>query len=276
MKRRIIQLLAGIAAVLASCTDKPEAVLPGEEQPLKLQTKVAGLQAAAADLVTDDSVGIFITKSEGGVETLLRNSGNYADNVPCVYRYQALETGSRIYYPLDREDLVVYAYYPYTGNLAELVDIPFAVATDQREEKAFRAGDFLWARQVVRYNNVEDAVLTFTHCMSRVVIRLTAGSGVASAEGAEVLLSGLAVRGYVNLNSGGIRVKDGTAPAEIIPRSTEPGVYEVLIPPQYVAEARRMIRVTLGGKVYSWVTPAGGCTFPAGKTTTFELTLADE
>lgn len=219
-----------------------------------------------------DCVGVFVMCREGGQSLPLTQEGAYAMNRLFVYSGSAWTAQEVVYYPEDPGDMDVYGYYPYTAEMASVSAYLFRVAEDQREETAYKASDFVWSKGVVDYHSPEGVLLTFGHRMSRLDIVLKAGGNITSLDGVEVNVFA-ARAGEVNLATGEtVAVSDE---GKIVPFKTYSS-YRVLVPPQRVAPGKKLIRISLNGKHYSYTVPVGGLRLEAGKTMTFTLTLNDE
>lgn len=261
-----------------ACSDSVEEVLPstGQELPV-FQPEIAAMDnVLPLDFAEKDTLGMYIVCQEAGQAAILKSAGNYVDNLPLIYDGANWSWGETVYFPLSDSELLLYAYYPYLKEVEDVMEVPFAVAVDQREEDAFVASDFIWAKETVSKETAGEVALHFSHRMSRIVVELSPGEGMGSLQDAEVQIACVGKDALVNLQTGGIRLQPGSEDVRILPRQLADGRFEALFPPQFVGAAERLIQVSWNGKTWSWVTPVGGCTFQAGETKTFHLILEDK
>jgi len=272
MRKMKILSIVILGVALGSC--RKEEPLETARKELVLRATVE-MDSRVGDTKFDDGdrIGVFVMCREGGQSLPLTREGAYAANRLFVYNGSAWTSQEVIYYPEDPSELDVYGYYPYTEEVASVSACPFRVAEDQRDESAYKASDFVWSKGTVDYHSPEGVLLIFGHRMSRLDIVLKAGEKITSLDGVEVVVSGVARAAEVNLASGEmVAVSDE---GEIEPFKTYNG-YRVLVPPQTVAAGKKLIRVLLNGKSFSYTVPVGGLRLEAGKTMTFTLTLNDE
>lgn len=264
-----------MVAVACGCSGLPDTGIEQQKEMPVFRPDVAEMAGMEArNLTEDDTVGVYVTEMAANGNDGLLSGGNYADNLPYLYGAEGLSYTEPVYFPIDKGDLKVYAYYPYIKEVEDITAVPVRVAQDQRSEEDFRASDFLWARTTAVFGDREEVRLEFSHRMSRIVIELSADTTM-NAEDAEVRILNLCRKATANLSTGSVTPLRDAVPEEITPRVMTSGGYEALIPPQHVNEMVKLIRVTTGGRSWSLVTPAGGYTFRAGETLTFKLTLTD-
>lgn len=269
----MVKILSAIAlgSVLSACSSEEPSGF--ERKALSLQVAVESETRVSETSFDDgDRVGVFVMCRKDGQALPLSGADAYVANRLFVYEGAMLSAKEIVYYPEEESDMDVYAYYPYSGEVSSVSAYPFRVAADQSEVSNYKSSDFLWAKGTVDYHAAGNANLVFGHRMSRMEIRLRAGEGVASLEGAEVVVAGVALASEVHLGTGEVTATGECG--EVIPfHATDR--YRVLVPPQHVEGGKKLIRVMLNGKRYSYVTPVGGIRLEAGKTMSFTLTLND-
>ena len=93
----------------------------------------------------EDKIGVYVTDYiDNENPAPLQVSGNRANNEGVVYDGEKWVTVRPIYWGEGKSD--VYAYYPYIGNVTDVDELPFSIATDQDVDGAYEASDLLWAK----------------------------------------------------------------------------------------------------------------------------------
>jgi len=261
-----------LGLVLSSC--RTGETLGPVREVLVLRASVEGeSRVGETGFDNGDRVGVFVMCREGERSLPLTSEDAYAVNRLFVCNGSEWKPREMIYYPEVPTDLDVYGYYPYSEEADSVRAYPFRVAEDQGTEAAYKASDFVWAKGVADCRSVEDVWLVFGHRMSRLEIMLKAGENVSSLDGVEVTVAGVARAAAMDLSTG--KVTSLSDEGEIVPFKGNNG-YRALVPPQTVAAGKKLIRVTLNGKHYSYAVPVGGVRLEAGKSMKLTLTLNDK
>ena len=150
-------LLAGCAAMLASCTNDPfdEGHVPVSGAP---QIHISGsIDQEYTTRVDDggfcggDQVGLFGVNytDKNATQGILLDSGNQVDNARYTYNEELAqwETVTAVYYKDAETNIDIYAYYPY-GTVKSVNEHEFEVQADQsggNTINGYGASDFLWA-----------------------------------------------------------------------------------------------------------------------------------
>ena len=85
------------------------------------------------------------------------------------------------YYPAGSQNIDIIAYYPATAGTS------FTVATDQTTDAAYKASDLMVAYLPDRAKQTEPVNLGFLHEMAKLIVNVTAGSGVGKINSVSIL-----------------------------------------------------------------------------------------
>lgn len=201
-----------------------------------------------------DVMGVYVTQYEGEIAVPLQVSGNYANNVQTTFDGTTWKSMPTIYWPEGKVD--VYAYYPY-AKPASVDEYAFAVALDQSTNETedelggYEMSDLMWAK-AMNIGRIEQVPLIFSHCMSRIVVRLVKGedySGDIPAD-AVVRIHNTVPEAVVDLATG-IVSKNGYASAQsITAKKIGDNVYAAIIVPQRLDTKRPLVEVLAKGVSY--------------------------
>lgn len=249
-------MLAGLAVVLAACTQDQEVLPPRQTgtDPDVMTFSVthpadrkAGTRATSTAFETGDRIGLFIAEGDA----LLQASGNYLNNAALTFDGSAWNTSEPVYW--DNGTYDVYAYYPYTTPVQSVDDMPFRVATDQHATgtdgtpDGYEASDLLFASSMDVSADSQPVELEFRHCMSRLQIRLIKGEDFEGdfPEEAKVYVHSTVPSATVDL-SVGIVTKDNYAPVETL-RAKALGnhLYTAIVVPQRISNRQPLVEVVM-------------------------------
>lgn len=237
MKRIFMALLAA-GTLFVSCTkdqsvDKQE----GGDQLIPVKFTVAELaeqtRVSGTAFEVGDQVGVFITKR--GEQT------PYVENVKfTVSEDGALQPEYPVYYPADRSNVSIVAYYPYKEGGSPTAEL--SLAADQSEELA--DATLYRADQSVTPSN--DAVaLNFVRALAKVLIYPT---NVPSDLTVKNVQFSAAVEGTVDLQT---TVSTFDDVETITPMAVEDH-FEVILLPQTLAAGSKISLIASDGKVYEF------------------------
>ena len=226
----------------------------------------SGSSSAVTEFSNGDNIGIFVSKSGG-----LVSANNMRHNVPFKYQDGALmpPAGQEIYWETQESRLNIYAYSPYSENLTSPIDYAFAVNTDQSTEESHHASDFLHATAKNLTVQSTPVALTFNHLLSRVTVKLVAGTDTSddelSATTKQLTISGVSAEGTINLSAGVTTSSEATT--SITPLSIDGLNYAAIV---YPKSGIVTFTMDMGGKRYIHNTEAN---FKSGYSYEFELTI---
>lgn len=209
----------------------------------------------------------------------------YQNNVLSVGASGDLTGGTTMFFPQTGNKVHLYAIHPSAATNEFPSSTPYSheVKADQTTAENYAASDLLYAvkRNVGRTSDVIE--LPFNHVLSKVEVKLTAGTGSPSFDGATVTLEGLALKAEFtpakdeDLTLSAITVPDeGDSPASIaIGNSSAEANEAIIIPQTWEADKdakKAFIKIKLkdGGEL-SYV-PEENIEFGSGKKYVYTIT----
>ena len=179
------------AVVLTNCSDTEEPYTGSDDRmPLQLSANINVVQTRAFDVTWESTDRIGVYTRYAGTTTITTSDGEPDANVPYKLKtpgstdFEPASSLKQIYLPADGRRVDVYAYYPYQENVTE--DAPLAITVQQIQTSENQKGfDVLSAKKSSTDDNPiwrdnADAALSFTHCLSKVRIRVVEGAGYNS------------------------------------------------------------------------------------------------
>lgn len=244
-------LLTFIVLLFASCTVEEE-VKEKRGIMFSAQTRTNNATTEYTNLQPGEQVGIYIVEStQTGTEASLKPTGNTFDNLLLSCQAEGILRPQVVTrYPSEISHVDFYAYAPYDVateiTLNQLMS--FFVQHDQSLPEAIRKSDLLWSKLLnVPTTSTTIPSLTFDHCLSKLIINLKAGVGVA-LKNTTVKITGTKPGVKLNMVDGTLTQAQGDA-IEITPMiSAGKSGYEAIIIPQILAEGIRLFSVINNGK----------------------------
>ena len=212
----------------------------------------AGTRVANDEFEAEDKVGLYVTDYvDSETPAPLQVSGNRANNEAITFDGTKWNIERPIYWGEGKSD--VYAYYPYTAEIANVDEMPFSVATDQNTEGAYEASDLLWAKAAGVQRTGGAVSLAMKHAMSRLVVKIVAGEDYIGSlpVDATVHLHSTVTDARVTLSTGSV-VKNPYAGAASIKmhnlglRTFAEGkavVYEAIVVPQMLETSVPLLEI---------------------------------
>lgn len=278
MKTNLVITMAAAVLVLAGChkDDKEQPdnwtgeirLASGVTAQLKSRSIETELQGKQIDKSVE--VGVFINENTD-VEPA-------ATTYPQNMRYTAngkgeLSTVSQPYFPQSGNGVDIYAYAPHDADYASGATgaMSFTVQTNQSTKDAYLASDLIWgqpmkeaagggyetANPVARTNSV--IRLSFKHMLSKIVVQLKPGNGLAPNDFQSATLSILNVLPTmtVTMNSGKLGDASGnktdiTAATYATVATSADLTASAIVVPQTITKGERFLKVHLatGGDLY--------------------------
>jgi len=247
MKRNF--LIAAMAVVVCAC-DKGidvDAYIP-ESDEIRLDMLYPGQETRVTDTAfeADDKIGVYVTASDASLQL----AGNVVNNEPFVYN-GTLWTASRRNVYWNDGSHNIYAYYPYSESVNDVVDYSFSVQTDQSTHENFSKSDFLWASKTNVTASDEPVQMQFAHKMSKVNVYLTLGEEFVGnpPSDCKVYILNTVPQAVVDLSTGDV-AKDNFAAVESIQCKKDGACYSAIVVPQSITSRRPLVEVIVGSVSY--------------------------
>lgn len=305
MKQLITPIACVVLAAFASCSN--DHVLHdytiNEKDPIEISTSIGGvdvLTKAATDVYGGESskhfdegtkVNVYIFEHLGEGQSTA--SYTYGANGKVVYTSDAngvLKASPTNYFPGNGNGIDIYGIYPAT-IFANDESQTFTVSTNQsagedNKNTNYKTSDLMFAAKQMIEDRKAELKLTFTHQLSKVIVKLKKGNGLNDndLDGAEVTIlntkpsctiSSVGEGGMTNISATG-DIQDitvGTWNNE----TTSSGLAAIVVP-QDITAGTELIKIVLkNGATYIYKTKSGENQFTGfsfGKQHSFELTLS--
>lgn len=276
MKTKFI-LLAAAATVFAACSNNESDEWAGEirlSSSLSVQQTATRAGSSIQSTAFDASESIAVNIQEATVTGQDESTVTTYD--PLTYTTGAngvmnIETANQPYYPTSGNGVNIYAVYPAgTGS-------SFTIMADQSTTANYKASDLMYAKASSARTS-DNVKLTFAHLLSKVTVKLVAGTGTPDVSGAKVELIDVMPTATFTADYDGYTVgtASGDAATNVTVMTTTTDVLEgsaVVIPQTLATE---FIKVTLaeGGVLYGSLDNAtAGPTFAAGNEYIYTITV---
>lgn len=191
MKKTKYWAICMATVILGGCSQAEEPFeKPDGKVPLQLNGNISVAQTRAFDTTwgSTDEIGVYTTFA--GTTTITTSDGEADADVPYKLKsgsttgFEPASSLKQIYLPADGRKVDVYAYYPYAANVSDAAPLNITVQQTQSSDNQ-KDYDVLMAKTASTNENPiwrdnADAALTFTHCLSKVRIRVVEGAGYNS------------------------------------------------------------------------------------------------
>lgn len=179
MKIKSLLIFACIGMMFAACSSREEYASKEDSYPISLK---AGIMKANTRAIEDDlqdtkfaegeAISVFVTKT--GTSTNIDDTpevGYWAYTIDADLTSMSLSSGTAPQFPEDGTAVDVYALHPKMAKSAT-----FSINDDQRTLAKYRSSDLMYANATGKKVTDGTVELLFTHCLSKVVITVDAGS----------------------------------------------------------------------------------------------------
>jgi len=273
MKKFYIFAIAALA--MAACSNdgsEPVNTLNQNDNLIRLSANIGSLtRASMTDAESQNTQfvsgkSIFVEAYKAGL-SVTYTTGNYVTGNAGVL------TGG-LYYPADNSNIDICAFYP--SNVSSSTT-SFSVGADQTTAAYYQNYDLMYATKLTNIPRGSTTHgLTFNHALSKIVVTITNGSGVASTDipnvSAVVIKNTLPTAGFtISAGAVGTITASGTAADIAITGTNKTNQAGIIVPQTLVAETP-FIAVTYQGATYNYVLTSDQ-TFQPGKVYTYALTL---
>ena len=270
MKKYFI-LAAAVLTMAACSTDDNNNLATGDfSQAISFEAGMSSATRAASDIqgtafLENELVRIEATPSGSPSTT---NSAIYKAGAPSgnVNALTVNGGSSPLTWPASGT-LAIKAFYPSTVTSSTT---SFSVEENQTADANYRSSDLMYATPIAAQAKQSAAVgLTFNHALTKIVVNLTAGTGMSDSDIAGCTVT-LSAKKTATISSGVWSAATGDAAT--ITMGTGSGVAAIIVPQDYAANAN-FITVTTAGSHSVTFKLAAEKTFTAGHVYTYNLTL---
>lgn len=213
-------------------------------------------RATATDFEEGDRIGLYITSYDSS-PVPLQLSGNWTNNVATVLSGSEWVTSKKVLWSEQKMD--VYAYYPYM-RVTSVDEQPFSVALDQNTVKSgetlggYESSDFLWAKTggVVKTEDITSVYLSFSHCLSKLVVKLQKGDDYEGDLPAvsELYIHNVVPDATIDFSTGSVTKATFGEPETIKAHRVDDETFEAIIVPQRLESRRPFIEYIAAGASY--------------------------
>ena len=266
--KRSFLIAAMVMAVCACEKERNVEVYVPDENEIQLNMIYPGMQTRVTDnsFDVDDQIGVYVTAADDALQL----AGNEVNNEMFSFNGTSWTSARKVYWNEGTHN--VYAYYPYSQSVNDVVDYSFRVNTDQSTQEAYSQSDFLWASASGVAASADPVPMQFEHKMSKVVVKLVKGEKFEGdiPTDAEVYIMSTVPQAIVDLSTGDA-AKDNFASTESIKcRKTADGEYSAIVVPQSLTSRRPLVEVIVGSVSYLM---EGKISFRQGYMHTMTVTL---
>lgn len=261
-------LVPVLGSILFSCSngDEPQ-IDDAKNLPMTFDCRLGNTRATDTSFESGDKTGIFVVKAGEA----LQPAGNVVNNEPFTFNGSVWAPSRTVYWNEGSFD--VYAYYPHAASVNDTEDFSFSVATDQSNHAGYTASDFVWANNTGVTASATAVPLTFSHRMSKAVVKLEKGEnyeGEIPAD-AEVYLHSTVTEASIDLTTGDVSKALYGATATIKACKKSATEFEAIVVPQNIESRRPLVEVVAGGVSYLM---EGKISFRQGYCHTLVVTLS--
>ncbi len=247
MKKYLFLPLAMFALMFSACGSDDVAGTgeePGGGGTEEVKTPIMISTRAEDNSFQDgDKIGLYVVNYANGASLQLGNSGNHINNMAFTYTGGVWSGSTPIYWKDLSTRADFYAYYPYSASVSSVSGHNVVVKSDQSEESAYVASDFLWGKTAAQSPTTSNVSLLLNHRMSRAIITVRAGEGFYQTDlengSINVMINGVKNSATVNLRDGSVSATGNAT--SVIPCKTAPCQYKAIIVPQTVSSTNLVI-----------------------------------
>ena len=204
MKKRTIVALAGIATMLAACTNddiyQPD---NANRTPLEL---TAGIATRATDGTWNraDAIGVFTLAI--GTNTIAQGVNNFKytntadDGAEAIF--SPADEENTAYYPINGDRVDVLAYYPHSAANSQLSTLNFQLPVSVANQSSLPAIDLMTAERVTgKHYDDPEVALEFVHRLTKLNVILAKADEASEIDltGARITLVGMPTTAVYNL-----------------------------------------------------------------------------
>ena len=263
-------ILAAAALSFAACSNnESDNQVQNPDNVIRLNASVGDITRAATDIQSaafDANEDIYLEMTATGYD---KKTATYTTATASEGKNAlTVKAGSTAFTWPANGNIAIKAFYPSTVT-SETTS--FTVETDQSEAANYKKSDLMYSNNVTAQAKQSTAVgLTFNHALTKIIVNLTAGTGVESSDIAGCTVK-VNAKKSANISSGQWTSATDDAAVDITMGAGANNA-AIIVPQVYAAEAN-FITVTTAGNHSVTFKLADGKTFEAGKCYTYNLTV---
>lgn len=202
MKKNLFVASLAVAVSFASCNLPEDDVLEPdlEKIPINLSMDVR-TKATDSEFETGDKVGVYVVNMDGNAPGTLLSTGNHYDNVCMTKSATGWNLSEQMFWLNKETPAEFYCYYPYDETVSDVNAYPLSVASDQSNESAYYASDFLWGKTELIGPQSSIVNVSVSHMMSCINMEIY-GGGFDSFKINEVTINNVKTSGTIDLATG--------------------------------------------------------------------------
>lgn len=250
MKAMKYFMAAVMAIAFAACDNENEigneVYTPDEGEIQLVMVHPHQTRVTETSFESSDSISVYVTAND----VALQLAGNEVNNELFTYNGTSWTSGRKVYWNAGNHN--VYAFYPYSKAVNDVVDYEFSVQTDQSTDWGYTHSDFLFASALDVTASANPVSMQFAHKMSNVIVNLEKGEnfeGVIPAN-AEVYLLSTVPQAVIDLSTGDAAKDNFCAEAAIRCRQVSNTQYQAIVVPQSLTSRRPLVEVVIGDVSY--------------------------
>lgn len=250
MKTTRYFMAAAMTIALAACNNEMEmegtTYVPDEGEIQLMMMHPHQTRVTETSFEASDSIGVYVTASDAALQL----AGNEVNNELFTYNGTSWTSKRRVYWNTGKHN--VYAFYPYSKKVNDVVDYSFSVQTDQSTDWGYMHSDFLFASALDVAASSEPVAMQFAHMLSNVVVMLEKGENYEGdlPNDAEVYMLSTVPQAVIDLSTGDA-AKDNYAGTETIRcKKISNGEYRAVVVPQSLTSRRPLVEVIAGNVAY--------------------------
>ena len=274
---KIISACAVLVALASYSNDLSQPT--AEDTPIRIQANVGGITTRAAHNLLEssfsngDAINVYITENTTNKTT--SSGGTYN---PMVYTHDGsqFKAATTQYFPSNGNGIDVWAVYPSTITVGTT---DFTIESDQTSDANYKNSDLMIAQKLENKTKTDDITLSFTHQLSKIIVKLGKEAGVdGDLTGVVIKLTdvvkktALTVSGDNGITLGSLSSDAGDKGELTIGTYNATNGTAAIVIPQSTGTMKFKITLANGGS-YTANMPNTTTTFAANKEYTFTLTL---
>lgn len=234
---------------LCSCQSnhEPSVFIPDKGE-IQLNMLYPGESTRVTDLGFEatDSIGVYVTANDA----ILQLAGNEVNNELFTFNGTSWTSSRKVYWNEGLHN--VYAYYPYSSYVNDVLNYNFDVKLDQSSTEAYSQSDFLWASVSDVEASDKPIQMQFEHKMSKVVVELVKGEKFEGniPSDAEVYIHGTVPNAVIDLATGDVAKNSFGGVKTIKCKKIADNKYSAIVVPQSLLSKQPIVEIIVDNVSY--------------------------